>query len=89
MDEEMHVVLKSHTWDVVPLPLGKHAVGCKYVHAKKHHADGTLARLKSCIVARGFTHSYGIDYLEIFSPVAKMDTVCLLLALAAHFQWLI
>ena len=59
------------------------------VHAKKHHADGTLACLKSCLVAQGFTQLYDIDYFKTFSPVAKMDTVRLLLALAARFQWLI
>ena len=89
MDEEIQSLLKNHTWDVVPLPLGKKAVGCKWVHAKKHHADWTLERYKSQLVARGFTQSYGIDYFETFSPVAKMNIVHLLLALAAHFQWLI
>ena len=89
MDEEMHALLKSHTWDVVPLPLGKHVIGCKWVHAKKHHVDGTLEHLKSRLVARGFTQSYNIDYFETFSLVAKMNTFRLLLALAARFQWLI
>ena len=89
MDEEMHSLLKNHTWDVVPLPFGKTAVGCKWVHTKKHHADGTLERYKSRLVARGFTQSYGIDYFETFAPVAKMETVRLLLALAAHFEWVI
>ena len=51
MDEEMHALIKSHTWDVVALPPGKHAVGCKWVHAKRHHVDGTLACLKSRLVA--------------------------------------
>ena len=44
MDEEMQSLLKNQTWEVVPLPLGKKAVGCKWVHTKKHHADGTLER---------------------------------------------
>ena len=85
MDDEMHALLKSHTWDIVPLPPRKHVVDCKWVHAKNHHADGTLARLKSRLVARGFTQSYDIDYFETFSLVAKMDTVHLLLTLAARF----
>ena len=89
MDEEMHSLLKNHTLDVVPLPFGKTAVGCKWFHTKKHHADGTLERYKSRLVARGFTQSYGIDYFETFAPVAKMETARLLLALAAHFQWVI
>ena len=85
MDEEIHALLKSHTWDVVPLPPLKHVVGCKWVHVKKHHADGTLAHLKSHLAAQGFTQSYNIDYFETFSLVAKMNTIHLLLALAARF----
>ena len=64
-------------------------MGCKWVHVKKHHADGTLERYKSQLVARGFTQSYGIDYFETFSPVTKMATIRLLLALAAHSSWII
>ena len=89
MDEEIQSLLKNHTWDVVPLPFGKKAVGCRWVHTKKHHADGTLERYKSRLIACGFTQSYGIDYFETFAPVAKMETVRLLLALAVHFQWVI
>ena len=70
----MQSLLKNQTWEVVPLPLGKKAVGCKWVHTKKHHADGTLERYKS----------YGVDYFETFAPVAKMATIRILIALAAH-----
>ncbi|XP_078442921.1 LOW QUALITY PROTEIN: cytochrome P450 93A3-like [Wolffia australiana] len=73
MDDEMHALIKNHTWDVVPLPPGKKAVGCKWVHTPKHRADGSLERRKSRLVARGFTQSYGVDYFETFSPVAKME----------------
>ena len=74
---------------MVPLPFGKKAVGCKWVHTKKYHADGTLECYKSRLVARGFTQSYGVDYFETFAPVAKMETVRILIALAAHSRWTI
>ena len=82
-------MLKNQTWEVVPLPFGKKAVGCKWVHTKKHHADGTLERYKSRLVAHGFTQSYGVDYFETFAPVAKMETVRILIALAAQSRWTI
>ena len=81
MDEEMQSLLKNQTWEVVLLPLGKKAVGCKWVHTKKHRADGTLERYKSRLVARVFTQSYGVDYFETFAPVAKMETVRILILL--------
>ena len=89
MDEEMQSLLKNQTGEVVPLPFGKNAVGCKWVHTKKHHADGTLERYKSRLIARGFTQSYGVDYFETFAPVAKMETIRILIALVAHSRWTI
>ena len=89
MDEEMQSLLQNHTWDIIPLSPGKKAVGYKWIQCKKHHVDSTLERYKSRLVARGFTQSYGIDYFETFSPVAKMATIRLLLALAVHSSWII
>ena len=83
---------KSHLGHCPPHlghPPNKKAMGWKWVHVKKHHADGTLKCYKSRLVAWGFTQSYGIDYFEIFSPVTKMATIRLLLALAAHSSWII
>ena len=68
MDEEMQSLLKNQTWEIDPLPFGKKAVGCKWVHTKKHHANGTLECYKSRLVAQGFTQSYGVDYFETSAP---------------------
>jgi hypothetical protein len=88
MQAEISALEANKTWILVDLPAGKiHPIGCKWVYKVKYKSDGTIERYKARLVAKGYNQCEGVDYLETFSPVAKLTTVRTLLALAAAKGW--
>ncbi|KAH9727059.1 retrovirus-related pol polyprotein from transposon TNT 1-94-like protein [Citrus sinensis] len=72
------------TWELVKLPKGKRAIGNKWVYTKKQGSlNQTTPRYKARLVAKCFAQKEGIDYNEVFSPVVKHTSICILLALVA------
>jgi len=65
----------------------KKAIGCKWVYKIKHNANGYVSRYKTRLIAKGYAQTYGIDYEETYSPVAKMTTVRAIIAMAAMKGW--
>ncbi|RVX02837.1 Retrovirus-related Pol polyprotein from transposon TNT 1-94 [Vitis vinifera] len=87
MVDEMDALHSNGTWDLVVLPSGKSTVGCRWVYAVKVGPDGQVDHLKARLVAKGYTQVYGSDYGGIFSPIAKIASVRLLLSMAAMCSW--
>lgn len=87
MREELEALRKQRTWELAELPAGKKTVGCKWVYSVKQNPEGKIERYKARLVARGYSQTYGIDYDETFAPVAKMNTVRILVSCAANFEW--
>uniref|UniRef100_A0A2N9E4Z4 Integrase catalytic domain-containing protein n=1 Tax=Fagus sylvatica TaxID=28930 RepID=A0A2N9E4Z4_FAGSY len=87
MEEEMHALELNHTWDLIPKPAGTSIVGCRWVFTVKQNPDGTVDRLKARLVTKGFTQTYGLDYTETFSPVAKLNSIRIIISLAANLDW--
>ena len=65
---------------------GKRTGGCKWVFSLKYNSDGTSNRYKAHLVVKGFTQSYGVDYFETFSLVAKLTYIRVILSLATNFD---
>jgi len=87
MDEEMAALDANATWELVALPEDKKTIGCKWVYKVKHNVDGFMNRYKARLVAKGYAQTYGIDYEETYSRVAKMTTVRAIIAMAAAKGW--
>jgi hypothetical protein len=88
MDEEIDSIEINNTWDLVDLPEGKNNIGVKWVYKTKLNEKGEDEKYKARLVAQGFSQQPGIDYNETFAHVERIDTVRMVLTIAAHNRWI-
>ena len=84
MEEEMFALSQNASWALVFPPPGKTTASRCWVYIVKYLLDGSIESLKAHFVAKGYTQTYGIDYVETFSPVTKNVSIIILISLAAN-----
>ncbi|GJY92232.1 putative ribonuclease H-like domain-containing protein [Tanacetum coccineum] len=87
MQEEMQQFINQQVWKLVPLPDGKHAIGTKWILKNKRDARGIVVRNKARLVAQGHRQEEGIDYDEVFAPVARIEAIRLKETLVIKTYW--
>ena len=86
MDEEIKMIEKNHTWELMQKPEDKEIIGLKWVYKIKYNEDGTIQKHKARLVAKGYSQLPGVDFNETFAPVVRMETIRTVLALAAQLK---
>ena len=84
MNEEMDALISRETWELISAP--KDVMGCRQVYTLKYRPDGLVVRYKGKLVAKGYTQTYGVDYFETFSPVARLNSIRILFSVI-NMEW--
>jgi hypothetical protein len=87
MIEELNSIENNDTWSLVNLPQNKKAIDVKWVFKVKVNSQGEVTRYKARLVAKGFLQKEGIDFDEVFAPVARIETIRLVVVLANINNW--
>ncbi|GJU03386.1 retrovirus-related pol polyprotein from transposon TNT 1-94 [Tanacetum coccineum] len=89
MQEKLNQVDRNKVWTLVPVPYGKTIIGTKWIFRNKMDENGVVIKNKARLVAEGFRQEEGIDYDENFAPVARLESIKILLAYAAYMGFMV
>ena len=84
MNEELELIEKNNTWELVPRPSDKNVIGSKWVYKNKLNEQGQIVRNKARLVCKGYAQIEGQDFDETFAPVARMEAIRMFLAYACY-----
>ena len=81
MDDEIKAIERNETQELTDLPQGQKTIGVKWVYKTKLKENGEVDKYKARLVAKGYKQEFGVDYKEVFAPVARLDTIRFVIAL--------
>jgi hypothetical protein len=86
IQEELNNFKRNEVWSLVPHPQ-QNVVETKWVFCNKQDEYGVVTRNKDRLVAKGYAQVAGLDFEETFAPVARLESIRILLAYAAHHSF--
>ncbi|GJS54680.1 zinc finger, CCHC-type containing protein [Tanacetum coccineum] len=89
MRSEIAAIEKNKTWFLSDLPPNRKPIGLKWVFKVKRDPAGKIVKYKARLVAKGYVQKQGIDFDEVFAPVARIETIRIILALAGSYGWVV
>ena len=87
MHEELNQFVRNDVWELVPRPKEAHVISTKWIFKNKTDEDGEIIRNKSRLVAQGYTQVEGVDFDESFAPVARLESIRILLSIACTMDF--
>jgi hypothetical protein len=89
MEDEIDIIEKNKTWKLVNRLQDKDIISVKWIYKVKYNVDGLVQRNKARLVAKGYSQQPGVDFHENFAPVARLDTMRVLISFVAQKGWLL
>eukprot|EP00253_Pinus_taeda_P002861 PITA_02861 len=86
-NEEYNSIMKNDRWKFTEFPKNKVPIGCNSLYKSKFNVDGIIDKHKSRLIAKGYSQNEGIDYEDTFAPVAKLNTIRIMITLATKYNW--
>lgn len=87
MNEEVASIERNDTWELTNLPKQKNTIDVKQVYKTKLNENGEVEKYKARLVAKGYKQEFGVAYKEVFTPVAKLDTISFVIVMVAQQSW--